>query len=237
MTMFFDILTLFPAMFDGVFNDSIIKRAVDSGVINISIDSIRNYAEDAYGHVDDYPFGGGPGMLMKPGPVTRAIAAAQQRLEQYAPKVVFLSPQGETLCHERVKSLSREKGLILLCGRYKGIDHRVRERHIDYEISIGDYILSGGEIPAMVLVDAVTRLLPGALGNSESAEQDSFYNGLLSPPQYTRPEVFEGMRVPEILLSGHHRKIREWQQEESEKRTRELRPDLWKHYGVKKNNE
>lgn len=231
--MFFDILTLFPSMFEGVFADSIIKRAIDKKLLSIHIDNIRDYSDDAHKSVDDYPYGGGPGMLMKPEPVAKAIGAAKERLSQCNPKVVCLSPQGETLSRTIVEGLQKEKGLILLCGRYKGIDHRVREKYVDWEISIGDYILSGGEIAAMVLIDAVTRLIPGVLGNIDSAGGDSFFNGLLSPPHYTRPEVFEGMRVPDVLLSGHHRKIREWKLKQAENITKIRRPDLWKRYGEK----
>ena len=228
--MFFEILTLFPSLFDGVFTDSIIKRAIDKGLISIHIENIRDYSEDTHKSVDDYPYGGGPGMLLKPRPLSKAIRAAKERLASHAPKVIFLGPRGETLKHETVEELQKEKGLILLCGRYKGIDHRICEKYIDREISIGDYILSGGEIPATVLIDAVTRLIPGVLGNDESAGHDSFFDGLLSPPQFTRPEVFEKMRVPEVLLSGHHKKIELWQRQQAEKMTKKNRPDLWKQY-------
>ena len=233
--MFFDILTLFPSMFDGVFSDSIIKRAVEKELLSIHIDNIRDYSEDAHKSVDDYPYGGDPGMLMKPEPVTKALYAVKERLSHCSPKVIYLSPQGETLTHALVEELQHEKGLILLCGRYKGIDHRVCEKYIDREISVGDYVLSGGEIAAMIIIDAVTRLIPGVLGNSDSASRDSFFNGLLSPPHYTRPEIFEGERVPEVLRSGHHEKIREWQLEQAKKITRLRRPDLWQQYCTKKN--
>lgn len=230
MKMFFEILTLFPSMFDGVFTDSIIKRAVDKGLISINIDNIRDYAHDTHKSVDDYPYGGSPGMLLKPEPLSKAIAAAKERLSACMPKVIFLGPHGEVLKHEIVEELVKEEGLILLCGRYKGIDHRIREKYVDREISVGDYILSGGEIPAMILIDTITRLLPGSLGNDESAGRDSFFNGLLSPPEYTRPEVFENMHVPEILLSGHHGKIKEWQRVQAENMTKVNRPDLWEQY-------
>ncbi len=230
MSMFFDILTLFPSLFEGVFSDSIIHRAVEKKLLSIHIDNIRNYSQAPHYSVDDYPYGGDPGMLMKPEPVTMAIQAAKKRLSRCSPKVIFLSAQGERLDHSIVEGLQKEKGLILLCGRYKGIDHRVCEKYVDREISIGDYILSGGEIAAMVLIDAITRLIPGALGNSESAGRDSFFNGLLSPPYYTRPEIFKELRVPEVLLSGHHQKIREYQVDQAEKMTSIRRPDLWKRY-------
>lgn len=228
--MLFEILTLFPSMFEGVFSDSILKRAVEKKLISIHIDNIRDYTDDPHRHVDDYPYGGDPGMLMKLQPVVKAISAAQQRLGNYTPKVIYLSPHGEPFTHAMAKQLRQQQALILLCGRYKGIDHRIRQKYIDYEISIGDYIISGGEIAAMVIVDAVSRLIPGVLGNNESASRDSFYNGLLSPPNYTRPEEFEGMRVPEILLSGHHENIRLWQQQQAEEVTRRLRPELWERY-------
>ncbi len=233
MTMFFEILTLFPSMFDGVFTDSIVKRAIDRKLISIHIDNIRDYSEDTHKGVDDYPYGGDPGMLLKPEPLSKAIRAAKERLSNHLPKVIFLGPHGEALKHDVIEELLKEEGLILLCGRYKGIDHRIREKYVDREISVGDYILSGGEIPAMVLIDAITRLIPGTLGNEESAGRDSFFNGLLSSPEYTRPEVFEDMHVPEVLLSGHHRKIREWQRMQAEKITKRNRPDLWEQYKSK----
>ena len=229
--MFFDILTLFPSMFQGAFSDSIINRAVEKGVISISIHNIRDYSDDdRHKTVDDYPFGGDAGMLIKPQPLSKAICDAKKRLEGMEPVVVYLSPQGELLNQSVVESLLNEKSLILLCGRYKGIDQRITQKYVDREISIGDYVLSGGEIPAMVLVDALTRLIPGVLGNRDSAEGDSFYNGLLSHPQYTRPRNFEGMSVPEILLSGHHAKILQWQKEQALRLTKQKRPDLWENY-------
>jgi tRNA (guanine37-N1)-methyltransferase len=229
--MLFDIVTLFPEMFVGAFSDSIIKRARERDLITIEFHNIRDYSIDTrHKTVDDYPYGGDAGMLLKPEPLAAAIRAAREKHAAMSPKVVFLSPQGEVLDHEVVESLAGEQALILLCGRYKGIDHRIRERYIDREISIGDYVLSGGEVPAMVLVDAITRLIPGVLNNRESAEADSFYNGLLSYPQYTRPEEFEGMKVPQILLSGHHVKIDAWKREQAEMVTKARRPDLWKKY-------
>ncbi|MFP4012517.1 MAG: tRNA (guanosine(37)-N1)-methyltransferase TrmD [Chitinispirillaceae bacterium] len=225
--MFFDILTLFPEMFRGAFSDSIIKRAVQKGLVTIDIHNIRDYSEDVkHQTVDDYPYGGDAGMLMKPEPLAKAITASRERLKEHSPLVVYMTPQGKLLDQETVKSLLPRKSLIILCGRYKGIDQRIQDKYVDMEISIGDYVLSGGEIPAMVLVDAVTRLLPGALGNRDSAEADSFYSGLLSHPQYTRPEMFEGVRVPEVLLSGHHANIRKWQHEKALEITRQRRPDL-----------
>jgi tRNA (guanine37-N1)-methyltransferase len=232
--MLFDILTLFPGMFEGAFTDSIIKRARARGLVEIELHNIRDYSlDDKHHKVDDYPYGGDAGMLMKPEPLARAIADCKSRRAALNPKVVFLTPQGELLNQNVVTSFLEEEALIILCGRYKGIDQRIRETCIDREISIGDYVLSGGEVPAMVLVDAVTRLIPGVLNNRESAEADSFYNGLLSYPQYTRPEEFEGKSVPEILTGGHHKNITAWKREQSIAITRKRRPDLWKEYCLK----
>lgn len=229
--MLFEILTIFPRAFDGVFDDSIIRRAVERGLVGIRIEDIRSYSTDRRHHtVDDYPYGGGAGMLMRPQPVADAIRASRKRLEGRRTSVALLSPQGRVLTHEYAQELCGLEALVLVCGRYKGIDERVRERFVDCEISIGDYVLSGGEIAAMAIVDAVTRLVPGTLGDRESAETDSLYDGLLEPPQYTRPEEFEGMRVPEVLLSGNHARIREWQREQAVERTKKLRPDLWEKY-------
>jgi tRNA (guanine37-N1)-methyltransferase len=229
--MLFDILTLFPGMFEGAFSDSIIKRAQERKLVSIEIHNIRDYSEDErHGTVDDYPYGGDAGMLIKPEPLAAAVKAARERNAALHPKVVFLTPQGEILRHSVIESLLGEQALIIMCGRYKGIDQRIRERYVDREISVGDYVLSGGEVPAMALVDAVTRLIPGVLNNRESAEADSFYDGLLSYPQYTRPEVFEGMRVPEVLLSGHHVNVGTWKREQAAAITRMKRPDLWEEY-------
>jgi tRNA (guanine37-N1)-methyltransferase len=233
--MLFDILTLFPGMFEGAFTDSIIKRARSRGLVDITLHNIRDYSLDLKHHtVDDYPYGGDAGMLLKPEPLARAIAESKQRLAAKKPKVVFLTPQGELLNQKIVTSFLEEEALIILCGRYKGIDQRIRENYIDREISVGDYVLSGGEVPAMVLVDAITRLIPGVLNHRESAEADSFYNGLLSYPQYTRPEEFEGKKVPEILIGGHHKNIITWKKEQSIGITKERRPDIWKEY-IEKN--
>jgi tRNA (guanine37-N1)-methyltransferase len=233
--MLFDILTLFPGMFEGAFSDSIIKRAQERGLVKIEIHNIRDYSEDVrHKTVDDYPYGGDAGMLLKPEPLARAIKVSKERHAALNPKVVFLTPQGELLRQPVVESLLAEQAIILLCGRYKGIDQRIRSKYIDREISIGDYVLSGGEVPAMAVVDAVTRLIPGVLNNRESAEADSFYNGLLSYPQYTRPEVFEGEKVPDILMSGHHVNIAAWKREQAIALTKERRPDLWKEHEEKR---
>jgi tRNA (guanine37-N1)-methyltransferase len=229
--MFFDILTLFPAMFSGVFSDSIIRRAIDNKLITIELHNIRDYSDnDRHKTVDDYPYGGDAGMVLMPGPVARAITAARERLAAQKPQVVLFTPRGEMMTQEVVKSLLAHESLILLCGRYKGVDERISERYVDRELSLGDFVISGGEIAAMALVDAVTRLLPGALGNQESAQTDSFYNGLLSHPEYTRPEEFEGLKVPPVLLSGHHAKIAAWQREMAIEITKRRRPDLWERF-------
>jgi tRNA (guanine37-N1)-methyltransferase len=230
--MFFDIITLFPAMFSGPFSDSIIKRAADKGLVSIRFVNFRDFAEDKHRTVDDAPYGGDPGMLLAPEPLAAAIRETRERLaaEGRSPFVVCLNAQGRLLTHELVEELGRKDSIVLVCGHYKGIDQRVIDAFADMEVSVGDYVLSGGEIPAMIIVDAVTRLIPGALGNPESAERDSFFNGLLGSPQYTRPETWEGRQVPQVLVSGHHEKIREWQKEQSIKLTKEWRPDLWEQY-------
>ena len=224
--MFFDILTLFPSLFDSIFSDSIVKKAVEKDLISINIDDIRSYSTDPHRSVDDYPYGGAPGMVIKPEPLAEAIKSAKKRLDGKNPKVIFMTPRGIPLSHKIAKELSEEESLILLCGRYKGIDNRIREKYVDLEISLGDFVLSGGEIAAMAVVDSVMRFVPGVLGNSESASDDSFYDGVLSPPVYTRPEEFEGMVVPEVLLSGHHANIEKWQNEQAQVLTKKMRPDL-----------
>jgi tRNA (guanine37-N1)-methyltransferase len=222
--MFFDILTLFPDMFQGPFNGSIIKRAREKGIIEINLINIRDFTEDKHKTADDTPFGGGAGMVLKIEPIYRAWKSVSESRGECP--VIMLSPQGRKLDQDLVKSLSKEKGLILLCGHYEGIDERVRETIITDEISIGDYVLTGGEIPAMVLVDAITRMLPGVLGDEQSKLEDSFYNGLLDYPVYTRPREFMGLKVPDILLSGNHGAIDRWRKKESLKKTLLRRPDL-----------
>jgi tRNA (guanine37-N1)-methyltransferase len=234
--MFFDIITLFPAMFFGPFSDSIIKRAADKGLVSIRFVNFRDFTEDKHKTVDDSPYGGDPGMLLMPQPLAAAIRETKARLEGEGktPFVVCLGAAGRPLTHELVKELSRKEALVLVCGHYKGMDQRVVDACSDMEISVGDYVLSGGEIPAMIIVDAVTRLIPGALGNPESAERDSFYSGLLGSPQYTRPETWEGRQVPQVLVSGHHENIRQWQKEQSIQLTKDRRPDLWERYEKRK---
>ncbi len=224
--MIFEIVTLFPGMFESPFNDSIIKRAVEKELISIGFTDLRDFGTGPRRSVDDYPYGGDPGMLMCPGPVVEAVKSAKAKFAGHKPKVLFMSPQGEPFSHAIATEFAQEKSLVILCGRYKGIDQRALDLCVDREISVGDFVLSGGEIPAMAVVDAVSRLIPGVLGNGESAGQDSFFDGLLSPPQYTRPEEFEGIKVPDILISGHHENIRKWQKETAVEITRRKRPDL-----------
>jgi len=217
-----DILTLFPEMFLNFLETSIVGRAVNKNIVQINCINIRDFSKDKHKRVDDYPFGGGPGMVMRPEPVYDAINSVKDRDS----KVIYLSPKGKTYNQEIAISLSKEKHIILLCGHYEGIDNRIIDNYIDEEISIGDYILTGGEIPAMVVVDSVIRLLPGVLSNQESYIDDSYYNGLLEYPHYTRPKIFNGIEVPEVLLSGNHEKINQWRKYESLKITYERRPDL-----------
>ncbi len=221
-----DILTLFPEMFTGPFDISIIKRAREKGLLHICVTNIRDFAHDKHRIVDDYPFGGGAGMVMKPEPIFEAVEFIRSRSSLERAKVVLLSPQGRVFNQAIAKELAREQHLIMICGHYEGIDDRVREKLVHEEISIGDFVLTGGELPAMVIVDAVSRLIPGVLGEAESYVNDSFYEGLLEYPQYTRPREFAGIKVPDVLLSGDHEKIRRWRRKKSLQRTIERRPDL-----------
>jgi tRNA (guanine37-N1)-methyltransferase len=225
-----NIVSVFPGLFESVFAESIIKRAQEKGLVEIRIYNLRDFAEDRHRRVDDYPYGGGAGMVMKPEPFFRAVKAIRTNCPHKG-RVILMSPQGILLTQEKLKELSREKKIIILCGHYEGIDERVRAYLADEEISIGDYILTGGEIPAMVLVDALVRLIPGVLSTS-SLEEESFAAGLLEYPQYTRPQEYEGMCVPEILLSGDHEKIRRWRYEQALKRTLRMRPDLLQKKGI-----
>ncbi|MCD4700104.1 MAG: tRNA (guanosine(37)-N1)-methyltransferase TrmD [Phycisphaerae bacterium] len=227
-----DILTLFPEMFETVLNTSIVGRAIAAGIVEVKLTNIRDFATDSYRKVDDAPFGGGPGMVMMCGPVFDAVEAVRAQADPTG-VVALLSPQGRRLDQEMVVELAGLERLILLAGHYEGFDERIREELADVEISIGDFVLSGGEIPAMSVVDAVVRLLPGALGGSESTTEESFSMGLLEYPQYTRPREFRGMDVPEVLLNGDHAKIEAWRVEQSGRRTRRRRPDLWEKYKKK----
>ena len=232
----FDCITLFPEMFAAVTESGITRRALEEGRWGWKGWNPRDFADNAWRRIDDRPFGGGPGMVMQPGPLEKAIAAARagQRAAGLAKsRVIYLSPQGTPLTHERaVRLAAGEEGLILLCGRYEGVDERLIERCVDEEISIGDFVLSGGELPAMTLIDAVVRQLPGVLGDAASAVEDSFVGGLLDCPHYTRPEMYEGVAVPEVLLSGDHKRIRRWRLKQSLARTRKRRPDLLAHRGL-----
>lgn len=219
------VISLFPEMFSALTEYGITGRAVTKGLLELSVLNPRDFTEDRHRTVDDKPYGGGPGMVMKPEPLKKALAAAKERLGTDA-KVVYLSPQGQQLTQAAVEDFSVCDCLVLIAGRYEGIDERFISRYVDEEWSVGDYVLSGGELPAMVLADAVTRLLPGALGDEQSAVEDSFSNGLLDFPHYTRPEEFEAEQVPAVLLSGDHEKIRRWRLQQSVSRTKERRPDL-----------
>jgi tRNA (guanine37-N1)-methyltransferase len=225
--MFFTVLTIFPEMFDPFWEHGIIRRAIEQKLIWASAINIRNFAEDRHQVTDDRPYGGGSGMVMKPEPLAAAIRDASQTLP--GAKTVLLTPQGRMFNQQMARELAACDGLVLVCGRYEGVDERICHDLIDYEISIGDYVLTGGELAAMIIIDAVTRLIPGALGGEDAAEKDSFSNGLLEHAHYTRPRVFEGREVPEILLSGHHQEIERWRLASSLMRTLLKRPDLLKN--------
>ena len=227
-----DILTLFPKMFDSVLGESILKRAAAKGALNVDIHNLRDYTSDNHRTCDDKPFGGGPGMVMKIEPVYKALEELKLRYRAHKAqaRTILLTPQGKRLEQKEVRRLAKQKGLILVCGHYEGVDERIRGL-VDEEISVGDYILTCGELPAMVLIDAVTRLIPGVLGHSGSTKCESFEGGLLEYPQYTRPAEYMGMKVPEIILNGDHKKIEKWRESEALKRTAERRPDLLKRRG------
>ena len=220
--MKFDVLTLFPEMFE-LLNQSIIGKAIEKDLIDINLINIRDFSKDKHKKVDDTPYGGGAGMVMKPD----VVYDAYQSIKDRNAKVIYMSPQGKPLNQQKVEELSKENHLIILCGHYEGIDQRVLDKIVDEEISIGDYVLTGGEIPAMVLIDSVSRYVEGVL-KEDSIKEESFSNGLLEYPQYTRPEVFEGMKVPEVLLSGHHENIEKWRKEKSLEITKKKRPDILK---------
>ena len=220
----FDILSVFPEMFESPLNHSILKRAQEKGMAEIHLHNIRDYAEDKHRMTDDAPYGGGGGMVMKVEPIDRALASIVPSRDNAL--VVLLTPQGETFNQKIAEEMSRYFRIVLVCGHYEGVDERVRDHLVDREISIGDFVLTGGELSAMVIVDAVTRLIPGVLGNNESASYDSFSTGLLEYPHYTRPGIYRDWQVPEVLLSGNHRDIESWRRKESLKRTYLRRPDL-----------
>ena len=222
--MIIDVITLFPKMFDGPLTESMIKRARAGKIVTIHIHNLRDYAEGKHKVTDDRPFGGGPGMLMKPEPIFRAVEA----LAGSKTHVVLLSPRGKPLTQNRLVRLAKRKHILFITGHYEGVDARVEEALVNEEISIGDYVLTNGALPAMVVIDGIVRLLPGALGHEESARHESFSERRLEYPQYTRPAEFRGMKVPEILLSGHHAEIEKWRSEQSRLRTKKVRPDLLK---------
>jgi tRNA (guanine37-N1)-methyltransferase len=224
-----DILTLFPGMFESPFSQSIMKRAKEKGLVTICLHDIRDYSTSKHKTVDDYPFGGGAGMVMMVEPVARCIESLKEKT--HYDEIIYLSPDGELLDQKTANQLSCLQNIILLCGHYKGIDERIREHFITREISIGNYVLSGGELAAAVLTDAVIRLLPGVLNDETSALSDSFQDDLISPPVYTRPSEFRGWKVPDILLSGNDKEIAKWKYEQSIDRTRQRRPDLLKDSG------
>ena len=219
--MKFDIITLFPEMFDSL-KASILGRATDTGKLQINVVDIREFSKDKHKKCDDYTFGGGEGMLMTPQPLYDAITSVKKKDSH----VVYLSPKGERLTQDRVPTLASHKHLVLVCGHYEGIDQRIIDLCVDEEVSIGDYVLTGGELPAMVLIDAVSRFVPGVLGNENSPHNETFCDNLLEYPQYTRPQEFMGLKVPEVLLSGNHQNIAEWRKEQSKELTRKRRPDL-----------
>lgn len=224
--MLIDIITLFPEMFGGVFGESIIKRAVEKKILKIRLTQLRDFAFDKHRQVDDSPFGGGSGMVLKPEPMYRAFREVLQSAdENLSCRVIITDPGGEVFSQDKAKELAKFDRLIFICGHYEGFDARIYDL-ADELISIGDYVLTGGELPAMVIVDAVARMLPNVLGSAESAETDSFFNGILSYPQYTRPRDFEGKIVPDILLSGNHAEIKKWREEQAIKITKLRRPDL-----------
>lgn len=227
----FDCVTLFPETFTAVSGWGVTGRAFERGLWSLALWNPRDFTTDNYRTVDDRPYGGGPGMVMLAEPLQKAITAAKAAAQGTA-RVIYLSPQGPAMDHRKVRQLSAELRLVLLCGRYEGIDERLIRRAVDEELSIGDYVLSGGELAAMVLIDAVVRQLPGALGDDLSAEQDSFVNGLLDCPQYTRPEVYEGEAVPTVLLSGHHERIERWRLKQSLGRTWLRKPELLERRGM-----
>lgn len=228
-TMIFDVLTLFPESVDHFLSESIIGRARTNGIITVRCHNIRDFSNDKHKKVDDYPYGGGTGMVMAPQPIYDAWLHVMKDLP-YKPRTVYMSPQGRVLTQEIAKDLMMEGHIVILCGHYEGVDERVLEEIVDDEISIGDYVLSGGELPAMVLVDCISRMVEGVLPSAEAFSEESHYDGLLEYPQYTRPPEFMSRSVPDILLSGHHANIKKWRQEKRMERTRERRPDLFEKY-------
>ncbi len=226
--MNYHIMTLFPEMMEKCLGESIIGRALRAGLISVDIVNIRDHADPGRkGRVDDYPFGGGAGMVMQAGPIDRAYQSIRAGLD-HDPRVIYLTPQGRVFDQPMARELAAEEDLVFLCGHYEGVDERIIEKIVTDNVSIGDYVLTGGELPALVMIDAISRMVPGVLSNAESGEEESFSDGLLEYPQYTRPADYQGMKVPDILLSGDHAKVAAWRREQSLLRTRERRPDLLK---------
>lgn len=221
------VLSLFPDMFSGVFGASILKKAQEKGAVNLEVTDIRTFSGNKHNQVDDYPYGGGAGMVLKPEPMFSAVEAITAGKQ---PRIILMCPQGERFTQKKAEELARETELVFLCGHYEGYDERIRQHLVTDEISIGDFVLTGGELGAMTVIDSVVRLLPGVLGQEDSHIQDSFSTGLLEHPHYTRPAEFRGMKVPDVLLSGNHAKIDQWREEQSLKRTFERRPDLLEQY-------
>lgn len=228
--MKFDILTLFPEVIDAVLGSSIIGRAIENGIISVESHNIRDYTKDKHKKTDDTPYGGGKGMLMSTQPICDCFEAVKSNLQSGKTKVIYASPRGRIFNHEIAKELSQYDNIVILCGHYEGVDERVIDAIVDEEISIGDYVLTGGEIPACIMVDAISRLVPGVLSDKECYEKESIASGLLEYPQYTRPRVFNGVSVPEVLLSGHHENIDKWRLEKSLELTKARRPDLYEKY-------
>ncbi|WP_339325188.1 tRNA (guanosine(37)-N1)-methyltransferase TrmD [Paenibacillus sp. FSL W8-0194] len=220
-----DVLTLFPEMMDGVFRSSILGKAQEKGIVSLNAINFREYSNSKHGTVDDTPYGGGGGMVLKPEPIFSAVEDLVSRTST-TPRIILMCPQGDTFTQRKAEEFAKEEHLIFICGHYEGYDERIREHLVTDELSIGDYVLTGGELPAMVAIDSIVRLLPGVLGNETSAVTDSFSTGLLEYPHYTRPAEFRGWKVPDILLSGHHANIELWRREQALKRTLERRPDL-----------
>jgi tRNA (guanine37-N1)-methyltransferase len=229
-----DVLTLFPEMFEGVFGHSILKKAAEKQAVQYNVINFREFSDNKHQTVDDYPYGGGAGMVLKPQPIFDAVEALTNKNEEKKSRVILLCPQGERLNQKKAEELAEEKHLIFICGHYEGYDERIREHIVTDEISIGDYVLTGGELGAMVIIDSVVRLLPEVLGNEESHQKDSFSTGLLEHPHYTRPADFRGMKVPDVIISGNHKNIEEWRAKESLRRTFTRRPDLLKEIELSK---
>ncbi len=223
-----DVITSFPDMMRAIFNESMLLKAQEKEIVDLNVWDLRKFTADKRMSIDDYPYGGGAGMILKPEPIFRAVDKIFEEIATTQVEVILMSPQGKLFNHQEAEVLSQQKNLVFLCGHYRGVDERVVESLVTKEISIGDYVLTGGELPAAVIVDSVVRLIPGVLGDFNSAEGDSLVNGILDYPHYTRPPVYRGMKVPDVLLSGHHKQVEEWRKKEAMKKTKNKRPDLFK---------